>query len=389
MRPNVTSHEALSDNLLAKISINTGINNFSATSKIRNITDAVSEEINLLADNINVITNAIFTETATNEYLDANGAEWGVYRRRIPNIILTSSDQVAFLRPINKDIGFSEMLYGKTIIDSGTSINIGNKYDILFNEDAVLTPGITEIPVSIRIQPVDPEEPVSIATNSEFRLDVTLNPLLSNIQLDFDKPVIISSQSESDIDFRQRIVLEKNSSKTASENAVRAAISSMPNIAGFRIDKIGAGVTNIHLASIDLLSIGADNRMEDSILLAKQLLREKGSDGSIYNIYIPKPLYFQAVGKFDNLIIDELTAKNAIVKVLKDNYRYNNNGLILIDSINYLLRDLIGQDAIFVERIMAYDAETDVLVAESNASMYVPSYGFLLFNKEGIEIEPI
>lgn len=390
MRPNVTTPEALSDNLLADISINTGINNFSATSKVRNITDSVAEELNLLADNINVITNNIFTETATEDYLDANGSEWAVYRRRIPNIILRSEDQVGYLRPINKELGFSEMLFGKTIVDAGTTINVGGKYNIAFLEDAVLQANDTEIPVSIRVNVSDPNDTVNIAQDSQFRLDVTFNPLLSNVQLDFDKPVIIGSQVEADIDFRQRIILEKNTSRTASENAVRAAIMSMPNVVGYRFDQIGAGVNNVHIITNDLLQLGADNDMDDSLLLLKQLLRERGSAGGVFNVYVPKALYFQADISFDDTVVDELTAKNAVIKVMKDNYRYNNNALVLIDSINYLLKSLIGvDDAIIVSRIRAYDAQADLIVSESDVSMNIPAYGFLFFNREGIEIESV
>lgn len=390
MRPNVTTPESLSDNLLADIAINTGINNFSATSKIRNITDSVAEELNLLADNINIITNNIFTETASEDFLDANGSEWGVYRRRIPNIILRSEDQVGYLRPINKEIGFSEMLFGKSIIDVGTIINVGGKYNIAFLEDAILEPSATEIPVSIRINIANEDDVINIARNSQFRLDGTLSPLLSNVQLDFDKPVIVGSQVESDIDFRQRIILEKNSSRTASENAIRATIMSVPNITGYRFDQIGVGINNIHIMTNDLLHLASDNNIDDTVLLLRQLLRERASAGNIYNIYTPKALYFQATVSFDNAIVDELTAKSAVIKVMKDNYRYNNNGTILIDSINYLLNSIIGSTgAIIVSRIKAYDSETDTVIAESDVSINIPAYGFLFFNREGIEIESI
>ncbi len=390
MRPNVTTPESLSDNLLADIAINTGINNFSATSKIRNITDSVAEELNLLADNINIITNNIFTETASEDFLDANGSEWGVYRRRIPNIILRSEDQVGYLRPINKEIGFSEMLFGKSIIDVGTIINVGGKYNIAFLEDAILEPSATEIPVSIRINIANEDDVINIARSSQFRLDGTLSPLLSNVQLDFDKPVIVGSQVESDIDFRQRIILEKNSSRTASENAIRATIMSVPNITGYRFDQIGVGINNIHIMTNDLLHLASDNNIDDTVLLLRQLLRERASAGNIYNIYTPKALYFQATVSFDNAIVDELTAKSAVIKVMKDNYRYNNNGTILIDSINYLLNSIIGSTgAIIVSRIKAYDSETDTVIAESDVSINIPAYGFLFFNREGIEIESI
>jgi uncharacterized phage protein gp47/JayE len=386
MQINILSEDTIAKNLLLNISTNTGINNFSNTSKIKNISDIIATEMSGLSDSIDEVTSRMFTSTAYDKFLDANGSEFGVYRKNIPAISIKAEDQVAYIRYIKNNVNFPSQLVGKVLIEAGKNIEFGGRFNVVFLDDVVLDAGTIEKPVSIRIQPISGADYIAIDNGDRYRLDTTLIPLLSELILDFDKPIVLTKTKESDIDYRLRIELSKTSYKTGSTSAIENMLMDAPGVHGFDIFNYNNGIVHIYITTKVLEDIGIDQDADFVIEYIKSSLEYIGSAGVEYNVALAKPVNFLATYSYDDTLIDEVVATDAIIKACKDTYKYGVVSAINIGNINAFLDALLGENVVVIKNVSLFDESLDITLS-SDTILQIPSWEFPVFSRTGISSE--
>lgn len=386
MRLNITSSKAMADNIAGRIAINTGINNFSDSSKVKNISDAISEEIHNASISVDTLINKMFTSTATDKFLEANGFEYGVFRKIMPSILIDKTEQTVILEPLSGV--FNPIIFNQVIIPATTQFKIGNNLVLTIMEDVVIVSSDINKYMSVKIESSN-NTSVSIAQNDTYRLDFLNNAILSELSLRFSEPVTLTRQYESDADFRKRIVSTKMEAQASTEGAITNAIMSIPGVIGLAYHRLYSGYADVGVLTRDLFFLGSDTNIDLVNKIAKNTLYQNAASGSKYELFNPEPIYLHLnvnviSGKYNTQFIKDL-----LIKVFVDNYKYSNDNQLVMEAMNTALYRLLPQDDIKVLSGSLYLPTIDAFIVEDSASFTVPLYGFPYLLSENITLNVV
>lgn len=386
MRINITSSKAIADNIVGQIAINTGVDNFSDSSKVKNISDAIAEELHNTSISVDTLMNKMFTSTAFDKFLEANGFEYGVFRKIMPSLLIDKTEQTVVLEPLSGV--FNPLIFNQVIIPATTQFRIGNTLILTIMEDVIIVSSDINKFISVKIEAANSTN-ISIRQNDTYRLDFLNSAILSELSIRFTEPISIVRQYENDADFRKRIVATKMEAQASTEGAISNAVMAVPGVIGIAFSRLYDGCADIGILTRDLFFLGADPNLDLVNDIANKSLYKNGASGSRYTVFNPEPLYLHLdvnvkEGKYNAQFIRDL-----IIKVFIDNYTYSNNNQLLISALNAALYRLMPQDDIKVLTGSLFLPAIEEFIAEDQTSLTVPLYGFPYLLSENININVV
>lgn len=254
------------------------------SSKIRNITETLINEIDNFEDYGYRVLNNMFLDSCDASFLDRIGAQEGIQRLRAHTLRLTKESMFITL----KNIGKSNIIRN---IPQGYSSQISSTVWITFPESTDLSDvppgGEKYVTVDIKID-VDGDA-IDIAEDSLFSLD--LEP---NIVLTVNSPIYVPVVEESDDEYRARLMFARQTSKFGSEAAIKAAVASSALVTHYSIDYTSTPV-KVYLFS-DVLLYNPDyiNTLETySVNTVRSQLNQRKSAGTTFEVLVPMPVTFK------------------------------------------------------------------------------------------------
>lgn len=254
------------------------------SSKIRNITETVINEIDNFEDYGNRVLNNMYIDTCDASFLDRIGSQEGIQRLRSHTISL------------NKDTMFVSIKNnGRTTkikrIPVGYSTQISDASWITFTEPVDLSnlnPS-EEIYVSVEIKSDVNSDTIDIADGSSYSLDSDPDITL-HINSDIYVPVIEETES----DYRTRLIFSRNSSKFGSDAAVKAAVASSSLVTDYSIDYTQTPIKVYLYSSVLEYDKEYSNTLETySVNTVKSQLNQRKSAGTSFEVLIPNPVSFK------------------------------------------------------------------------------------------------
>lgn len=254
------------------------------SSKIRNITETLINEIDNFEDYGYRVLNNMFLDSCDASFLDRIGAQEGIQRLRAHTLRLTKESMFITL----KNIGRSNIIRN---IPQGYSTQISSTVWITFPESTDLSDvppgGEKHVTVDIKID-VDGDA-IDIAEDSLFSLD--LEP---DIVLTVNSPIYVPVVEETDDEYRARLMFARQTSKFGSEAAVKASVASSALVTHYSIDYSSTPV-KVYLFS-DVLLYDPDyiNVLETySVNTVRSQLNQRKAAGTTFEVLVPMPITFK------------------------------------------------------------------------------------------------
>lgn len=385
MQFKVASSNVISDNLLISIANNTGINNFSQSSKVKNISDAFSEEAKNVAQSADSIITQTYTATATGDALDSNGYNHGVYRKNNNSIIIQASDQLIKVESISGT--FNPMIFDMVLLAKDTRIGLGNNVTITLLEDLIITSLDIVKYLSVRVEATGNNSALVLTSGDNFRLNIAQNPNASDLILVVNGNITSYSVKEVDLDYRERIVAAKTSPAASVEKAITGALLSIDGVLSVGYTRGLFGAANIGLLTREMFLLGLETDAQFILDVANTKIYQNAPAGSIYNVFIPEPIHLKLDVKLVAANYDINFVKSTIVKVFQDKYRYSDSNTVFLSALNREINRFIPSQDINVYGAQLYLPTIEATIGEFTEEVNIPLYGFAYLINENINIE--
>ena len=373
--------DVFSSNSLNRLYTSTGIDNFSKNSIIRLMAESNATDVAYGINLSNQILTQAFVETATGQYLDAKGYDYGLSRNIIDKIIIFDTDQAITLEPITEGKTFGDYLTLTTnTIPADTQIaTISSKFGVFTISDTTISLSDTSMYIGVYIEPID-KSTVTDATISLSEGDtITLSNLDSlgsvgtSLQLVIVDPIIIETANESDDDFRSRIVNAKTNLVQGTTNALSLLLDRIPNLLGYCVEK---NTRNLNSLDINIVTQDLIDDLDYSYIpllvnnLAENILPISA------DVLVKFPVRLDVYVEYeisDAETIPDDSIKETIKNVINTYYLYSTANTIKISELEaYVISALPDLLEFTVTNLYGMDSTIDEVVVTAVDSLVVP-----------------
>lgn len=385
MQFKTTSSNVVSDNLLIAISNNTGVNNYSSSSKIKNISDAFADEISNLAQSADNLITKVYTTTATADALDSNGYQYDTYRKNNNSVIIQSTDQLIQVESISG--AFNPLIFDTVLLDANTRIGLGNNVTITLLEDLVITSLDIVKYLSVKLEATSFNSSLQLSSGDSFRLNIAQNPNASDLVLTINTNITTYNVRENDTDYRERIITAKTSPYASVEQAITNALLGIDGVLSVGYNRLFFGAANIGILTREMFLLGIETSQDLLLNIANGKIYHTAPAGYIYDVFIPEPIHLKLDVKLVNAGYDLTFVKSTIIKVFQSKYRYNDQNLVLLSALNREVHKYIPPQDIRIYNAQLYLPTIDGTILTSEEELNIPLYGFGYLIDENINIE--
>jgi len=383
---------AASSNSLIKISRSTGIDNFSRTSKIRAISEIVSEDISIYTDISTDIMNNMYSTSAEGRYLDLKGSEFGVYRNTIDSIDIKSVDNIIRLKPRDENTSFSEIFGSVRNIYKFEEIDLGSNFKLVITENTQVTPQSSEVFLSGRVVSIDRDTGIQINEGDTFKVPDTMLDIsfeASSLQIVFDKPISLEVGSESDEDFRPRVIFARDNSKFGVSGSIIRSLYEVNGLSGSTVymDERGSGSVDVGIIT-QKLAAGEEDQSIDSIKrMVEYRLRSVVAEGIDYQVFIPEELKLIVTFTYESdVAIPDQTIIDTIYQAIENINIYGTVGVISASAIEKEADSILDSIAsIDIKTLSLLDTQIEEYISFGASSVVAPKGMFISINKSDIE----
>lgn len=386
--------EIAETNTISRISSATGIDNFSDSSKIKNTARSISTDISNFIELVTDSIDSIYSSSATGRYLDLKGAEAGVYRNTISSIDIYSTDLVAEIRPRDEGKTFAEITAREVTIRKGEEIDVGSQFKIVFTDNVTFGPGISDVYPSLRIEVSDKSEGFSINPNDVFKVQSERAEVLAVapfIELVFHKGIGLSSQNETDLEFRSKVIFARENSSVAVPGAIQTVVQSIPNYSGHSIYLNDRGSSTIDIGFITkvMQEDGADPSADSIKQLLEFRLRNVIAEGADYNVFMPLPLLLNIEYNYSSeLSIPDETIVDAIYAGFSNSYIYSEENTVNSSSIETFVESILPSiDNLSITSLSLFDPEIKEYISFGSSFAAAPKGTFITLSRADIKAE--
>lgn len=384
MQFKITSTDIISDNIVAGIANNTGVNNYTSSSKMKNIADAISDEVSNVANSANLVLGKMYTSTASDDALDANGYQNDTYRKNNNSVIIQSTDQLVQIEPIAGT--FNPAIYDIVLLPAQTQLALGDNIVLTFLEDLIITSLDVVKYISIRLEATGTSA-IQIASGDLFRLNTLQNPYLSDLTLVINTNITTYTSKESDTSYRERIISKKNSPYASVESAITNELLAIDGVVGVGYTRLYFGAANIGILTNEMFLTGIDTYSAFTLQMANNKIYQFAPAGAIYNVFVPEPIHLKLDVNLVAANYDLDFVKSTILKVFQDKYKYSDINTIYLSSLNREIHRLIPSQDIRITEAQLYLPTIDGTILTSEEEVKIPLYGFAYLLTSNINIE--
>ena len=376
-------------NMINSINSNLGIDNASASSKIKMIADTLADEIFNTNQNTQEVLSRKYTSTAQGRYLDANGAEYGVYRTKLSSVTLLKNENTALVGPINPTLGFETLMVGQEIISQGEKFEIDGTYIVEFIDSVIVLDKYTPVSAYVKIKPISEVASVDIAKDSLYELSNYSNPYSRLITLSFGKPVSFTVAEIDDDTYRLRIELSKNLYSTTSEEYIISLAASLPVSTDIIIktNENGTGTCYVYLLTETQKITGTDSLYSNTAEYILRMIESNLQGGIDYKVATPNQLQLKlnVTNGLDSLA--ESVVRNIVLNIFNEYYVYSKGQKVSVDALNRLLAAKYEYgNLIKVDYISVYDPALSGFISVNEVEIEVPDEYYLYLPLGDIEV---
>lgn len=385
MQFKTTSSNVISDNLLLAITENTGVNNYSSSSKMKNISDAFADEIVNLAQSADNLITKMYTTTATADALDSNGYQYDTYRKNNNSVIIQSTDQLIQVESISGS--FNPLIFDTVLLYADTRIGLGNNVTITLLEDLVITSSDIVKYLSVKLEATNYNSALQLSAGDNFRLNISQNPNASDLVLTVNTNIMTYNLKENDADYRERIITTKTSPYASVEQAITNALLGIDGVLSVGYTRLFFGAANIGILTREMFLLGIETNQDLLLNIANAKIYNTAPAGYIYNVFIPEPIHIKLDVKLVNAGYDLTFVRSTIIKVFQSKYKYNDQNLVLLSALNREVHKYIQSQDIRIHSAQLYLPTIDGTILTSDEELNIPLYGFGYLINDNINIE--
>ena len=280
----MATNKSLVNYAVQNISYTANIADPTPSSKLRNITETIVNEIDNFDEYGTRVLNNMYIETCESSFLDRIGSQEGIQRIRAHSVYL--SKETMFVNVKNN----GKATKARTI-PTGHSLQASDTVWIVFPEPVSLVdlgPG-EEKYVTVEIKTDINGDSIDIPEGSLYALDFE-----PDISIHINSAIYVPIIEESESEYRSRLIFSRMSSKFGSEAAVKAAVASSSLVTNYYIDYDYSPV-KVYLYS-DVLSYNRDyeSTLETySVNTVRAQLNQKKSAGTTFDVVLPYSVSFK------------------------------------------------------------------------------------------------
>lgn len=371
-------HNLVSDSMVQKIKRATGINNFSDSSKIKLITDIISDDMASSLDMAQSIMDSRFLEMSEGKYLDANASKHHVYRNIHTSLNINKEDALVFIRP-RSAANFSKLLPTAISIPAGTKINTNVDATIILTEAVQVNPSDTLIPISIKLE-VLPGSSILLNKGDiiKFPTDIqNIDNIGLGIEIFIEDTIVFESTDEDDASFRKKAILASKMNITGISRNLLEITSAFPQIKGVRF------LRNEDTTNITLLTHAEFNSGNGSLFLPLSraigfYLNSKLSYGHNFMIYKPNRLLIKFEVGTDGGI-DSSVISSALELAMNKLYVFESNQ-VNKDSIELSVNEILPKEfQIKINNMSLIEPLTGETIQNSASNLICPDGFYIKF----------
>lgn len=280
----MATNKSLVNYAVQNIAFASNISDPTPSSKIRNITETVINEIDNFEDYGDRVLNNMYIDTCDASFLDRVGSQEGIQRLRSHTISLNKDTMFVSLKNNGRSTKIKR-------IPVGYSTQISDTSWITFTESVDLSDlgSNQEKYVSVEIKSDVNSNTIDIPDGSSYSLDSD-SEISVHIHSDIYVPIIEESES----DYRTRLIFSRNSSKFGSDAAIKAAVASSSLVTDYSIDYSVSPIRVYLYSSVLEYDPEYANTLETySVNTVKSQLNQRKSAGTSFEVLIPNPVTFK------------------------------------------------------------------------------------------------
>lgn len=351
--------EAVSTDIINRISQATGIDAITRSSKTRLISDILVDELSNMADAYNESTDGLYVETAIGKDLDIKGAQYGLYRKIRNSIYIDKADNILSIEPQVEGQIFGDTVKEVSTIRRGETLNIGTVFQITVAEDITILPQDSIVIISGTLHSVGD---VGFATyeGDVYKIDTLSTSIglsTNTLQIRTLKPVALDGQRETDDEFRARIELARSGDRFNSVAVIRSIIGQLPDISGSSliIGKRGSGTIDVGFTTGALQKVGSDPMLGTLKGLLSTQVSSGSALGASTSIYVPSLLELHIEYSSPASEAMDQNIRDAIVKVFLESYRYSESNSISSSTLEAGVVDILKTETISITSMSLVD----------------------------------
>lgn len=383
---------AASSNAQVKVARATGVNNFSQSSKVRAITDTVTDDVGTFTGVASDIMDNMYPETASGRYLDVNGVQNRVYRNAITSLEVKATDLVIRIEPRDSNSTFFDIFRANRTIYANEFIEVASQFKIVFTENVTIAPASTEVYASARIEVLDKSSGFTINTGDVYKFPSTFKDLSSlgaDIQLKFEKELSLEAQDENDEAFRQRVIAGRDSIDIAIPSAIGRAIMSSPNISGLAVyDKArGSSTVDVQITTNKM----QNGEEDDSAIIIRDLidfkLRSIAAGGISYRVELPFKLELGISYTYTSDIeIAPEAVSDGILTAFSSIYKFSNNNSVSGEALEREVEQSIPSlSQLTISNMTLFDVALEEFISYSGLIAQAPRGTYITLKREDIK----
>lgn len=351
--------DAVSIDILNRISSSTGIDGITRSSKTRLISDILVDELSNMAEAYNETTDGLYVETATAKDLDIKGAQYGLYRRIRNSIYIDKTDNILAIEPQIEGQVFGDTIREASVIRRGETITIGTVFTITVAEDITILPQDNIVMISGTINSV---ADVGFATfeGDVYKIDTLSTSIglsTNTLQIRTLKPIALDGQREEDDQFRSRIELARSGDRFNSVAVIRSTVGQLPDISGSSliIGKRGSGTIDVGFTTGALQENGSDPMLDTLTGLLATQIASGAALGASTEIYVPNLLELHI--EYSTTASESLdqNIKDAIVQAFLEEYRYSENNTMSSSILEESVYEVLRTETISITSMSLFD----------------------------------
>lgn len=376
----------VADDILYRISESTGIKSISKSSKVRLLSDILSEEISNASAVFNSTVDSMYAEFASGSDLDIKGIQYGAYRILKESVAVGSQDNILILESREKDGKFSEIISSAITLERGKEMSVGNVFKITLTEQLVIEPSDSAISISAIIRSTSGSG-FSTREGQVFKVDTLSTDLglaTNSMQIRTAKAISIIGHKESDDDFRERVIIEKAKDKFNSVSYIKTIFSSRFRVTGSSIlvNPRGSATMDIGFVTEALMTDGLDDSIESVLGFIEGKIAEVTTPGTDIDVYIPTQMALAL--EYNSNSENDVQTKEAIIVSFKRRYDYDEYNTVDLSDIEIEARRLTGDDSLEITLATIRDDSIGLDIYSSSIAATCPKRSFLHLKEEDV-----
>lgn len=380
--------EAVSVDIINRISQSTGIDAITRSSKTRLISDILVDELSNMADAYNESTDGLYVETATEKDLDIKGAQYGLYRKIRNSLYLDKADNILSIEPQVEGQTFGDTVKEISTIRRGETLNIGTVFQITIAEDVHILPQDDIVIISGTLHSVGD---VGFSTNEGdvYKIDTLSTSIglkTNTLQIRTLKPVALDGQRETDDEFRARIELARSGNRFNSVAVIRNIIGQLPDISGSSliIGKRGSGTIDVGFTTGALQTSGEDPMLDTLKGLLSTEVSSGAALGASTAIYIPSLLELHIEYSTAASEAMDQNIKDALVKTFHEKYRYSEDNNLASATLEDGIVDILKTETISITSMNLVDPSIGASIFNGINTVVAPQRYFMFLEASSI-----